>query len=592
MCVMRPKMASILLFGVVATSSLLTSNRLATAGICASNLEQHGCQPQWRVAPASRTIAPIRVASLARLISFEPGPYSSARHKVSNKGKATFKDGGKDTGSFAASSLRPKLPLHPQLSSRPFQVHSQSRPKALPVQAGLSSEGGRANSSPIIRGMKALVATPFKVRALKVAYQRARAARIRRVIAREIAPIVLREKAAKAAKRRTRAAVRKYATVLRRFRANAGKRLDFLGGGPRSHPSMATARTTRGVNNHVFRRRGRVNRRLQSPLLVPTARVAKTAGMTPSRTAGAKAERAKTAWRLASLGDSPFSAGLKADFQAQSSQSENDYGWLAFEGDEDQDLSAWVALQEKAYAPLVATPVVIRGLKARFARAGHELTKAPGIFETEVDPDLLAPPVKFHSKKNHSKKINLTPPIRRLPAITTKRRSLKRRLLKRWMLVRSAYTKCFPKRLTRLLKQVSRHYGKPVIVISGYRSPAHNRRVGGARRSQHMRCTAADFRVPGVSKMALARYVKTLRGRGGVGTYCRSSYIHLDVGPRRTWHWGCGRGKRRIVKRRRYYRKKAMVRRKAIARKRVVRRAQKRGRNPRLSKRRTNRKTS
>ena len=35
--------------------------------------------------------------------------------------------------------------------------------------------------------------------------------------------------------------------------------------------------------------------------------------------------------------------------------------------------------------------------------------------------------------------------------------------------------------------------GKPMIVLSGYRSPEHNRRDGGARASKHMEGTAFDI---------------------------------------------------------------------------------------------------
>lgn len=104
-------------------------------------------------------------------------------------------------------------------------------------------------------------------------------------------------------------------------------------------------------------------------------------------------------------------------------------------------------------------------------------------------------------------------------------------------------------RLRGLLAQVRRHYGRPVIVTSGCRSYRHNRRIGGARKSMHLQCKAADIRVSGVSKARLRRYVSGLRGRGGVGGYCRSSSVHLDVGPRRSWYWGCG-GKRRSKHRR------------------------------------------
>ena len=82
--------------------------------------------------------------------------------------------------------------------------------------------------------------------------------------------------------------------------------------------------------------------------------------------------------------------------------------------------------------------------------------------------------------------------------------------------------KCFKPKLIKLLRQVERHYGKKPIITSGYRSPAHNRRVRGARRSLHMKCTAADIRIPGVGKTSLARYLRGLRGRGGVSLYCRS----------------------------------------------------------------------
>ena len=37
-------------------------------------------------------------------------------------------------------------------------------------------------------------------------------------------------------------------------------------------------------------------------------------------------------------------------------------------------------------------------------------------------------------------------------------------------------------------------YGKPIYVNSGYRSPALNSAVGGARNSQHMKGQAADIR--------------------------------------------------------------------------------------------------
>lgn len=99
-------------------------------------------------------------------------------------------------------------------------------------------------------------------------------------------------------------------------------------------------------------------------------------------------------------------------------------------------------------------------------------------------------------------------------------------------------------RLVNLLSQVERHFGRPVTITSGCRSFKHNRRVGGARQSYHLRCMAADITVAGVSESQVLRYVSKLPGRGGVGTYCSNSVVHIDVGPRRNWYWGCGSRKK------------------------------------------------
>jgi uncharacterized protein YcbK (DUF882 family) len=102
-------------------------------------------------------------------------------------------------------------------------------------------------------------------------------------------------------------------------------------------------------------------------------------------------------------------------------------------------------------------------------------------------------------------------------------------------------TACFPSQLVGLLRSIERRFGKKVVVTSGYRSPSHNRRVNGATRSQHMGCKAADIVIPDTDRFAVAQYVRSLPGRGGVGTYCNSAAIHVDVGPKRDWNWRCRR---------------------------------------------------
>jgi len=102
---------------------------------------------------------------------------------------------------------------------------------------------------------------------------------------------------------------------------------------------------------------------------------------------------------------------------------------------------------------------------------------------------------------------------------------------------------CLKPSVIRLLKMVERRYGSKPIITSGYRSPKRNRRAGGARNSQHIFCKAVDIQVEGVSKWDLAKYLRTLPGRGGVGTYCRTKSVHVDVGSKRDWHHPCRRSK-------------------------------------------------
>jgi uncharacterized protein YcbK (DUF882 family) len=102
---------------------------------------------------------------------------------------------------------------------------------------------------------------------------------------------------------------------------------------------------------------------------------------------------------------------------------------------------------------------------------------------------------------------------------------------------------CLKPSLVRTLKAVERHYGKKVVVTSGYRNREHNRRARGAKNSLHMYCAAADVQVPGISKWELAKYVRSMPGRGGVGTYCHTESVHIDVGPERDWNWRCRRRK-------------------------------------------------
>lgn len=100
---------------------------------------------------------------------------------------------------------------------------------------------------------------------------------------------------------------------------------------------------------------------------------------------------------------------------------------------------------------------------------------------------------------------------------------------------------CFKPQLVSVLKSIERHYGKKVVVTSGFRSPKGNRKARGSRNSLHISCAAADIQIAGVGKWQLAKYLRSMPGRGGVGTYCHTESVHIDVGSERDWNWRCRR---------------------------------------------------
>ena len=74
--------------------------------------------------------------------------------------------------------------------------------------------------------------------------------------------------------------------------------------------------------------------------------------------------------------------------------------------------------------------------------------------------------------------------------------------------------------------------GKPIGIMSGYRTKAYNDKCGGAPNSRHVRADAADIQVAGVSPDVVAdtciRLAKEGRiAPGGIGRYLK--WTHLDV---------------------------------------------------------------
>jgi uncharacterized protein YcbK (DUF882 family) len=97
-------------------------------------------------------------------------------------------------------------------------------------------------------------------------------------------------------------------------------------------------------------------------------------------------------------------------------------------------------------------------------------------------------------------------------------------------------------RLYDLLYDLRRRVHEPdgqFEILSAYRSASTNamlrrksRRV--AKHSLHIKGKALDIRLCGCSNRT-TRDVAISMGRGGVGYYPRSGFVHLDTGPFRTW---------------------------------------------------------
>ena len=84
------------------------------------------------------------------------------------------------------------------------------------------------------------------------------------------------------------------------------------------------------------------------------------------------------------------------------------------------------------------------------------------------------------------------------------------------------------------LQSLRNRLGKPLIVRSAYRSPRHNRAVGGAKASKHTDGIAFDIAMSNHNPAAFTEAARAV-GFLGFGTYPRSGFMHIDLGPARQW---------------------------------------------------------
>jgi zinc D-Ala-D-Ala carboxypeptidase len=82
------------------------------------------------------------------------------------------------------------------------------------------------------------------------------------------------------------------------------------------------------------------------------------------------------------------------------------------------------------------------------------------------------------------------------------------------------------------LQTIRDHVGKPIRVNSAFRSPEHNKAIGGASSSLHTLGLAADVVIDGMTPIEVASLANDM-GLGGIKAY--PTFTHIDVGRHRTW---------------------------------------------------------
>lgn len=93
--------------------------------------------------------------------------------------------------------------------------------------------------------------------------------------------------------------------------------------------------------------------------------------------------------------------------------------------------------------------------------------------------------------------------------------------------------------LAEQLEVLREHFQKPIKINSGYRSPAHNAKIGGKPESMHLLGKAADVVIDGVSPDEVAEAIEFLiQGKmmkqGGLGKY--DTFTHYDIrGKKARW---------------------------------------------------------
>ncbi|HRC55928.1 MAG TPA: DUF882 domain-containing protein [Kofleriaceae bacterium] len=195
---------------------------------------------------------------------------------------------------------------------------------------------------------------------------------------------------------------------------------------------------------------------------------------------------------------------------------------------------------------------------AVLAAALLALVPRAAVAETAAVPHVAKKDRELADKRERAAK-GPTPPVTRVGAKPAPLINVQHRWTGEWLavaatgplpssslqvkLLRDHYTNQSTEMASRLLPAIiaaARHFRVArVEIVSAYRHPKYNlilRKKGHevARDSEHTHGKAVDFRLPGITTERLAKWALGRR-LGGVGTYLRSNFVHIDVGAVRRW---------------------------------------------------------
>ncbi len=88
------------------------------------------------------------------------------------------------------------------------------------------------------------------------------------------------------------------------------------------------------------------------------------------------------------------------------------------------------------------------------------------------------------------------------------------------------------KKLAIQLQIIREYTGLPIKINSGYRSPKHNKSIGGSKNSQHKLGKAADIVIEGLSSDVVYELIEDLIKKNvlnikGLGEY--DTFTHVDI---------------------------------------------------------------